>query len=251
MRALIADDEPNLAFDLQRRLQLLWPELEIVAVVHDGLSARQNLLQLAPDIAFLDIRMPGISGLEAARAAPTSCRIVFVTAFDDQAVAAFELAAADYLLKPVADDRLAGCVERLRREPSFATTMLLSKLEDLMPTAMQGALQGQQYLRWLRVQQGRKMQLLAVDEVCYFQSADKYTTAITVEREHLLRTPLKTLLPQLCPDEFWQIHRSIVIRVAEIEAARRTERGQIELILRNRSERLPVSRSFSHLFRQM
>jgi DNA-binding LytR/AlgR family response regulator len=246
LRTLIADDEQNLAADLQRRLMRLWPELEFVSVVHDGLAAQQALAELTPDIAFLDIRMPGMSGLDAARAAQESCRVVFVTAFDDHAVEAFEQAAVDYLLKPVSDERLARCVERLKQRSTAAPDAVLARLQQLLATSTKP-----QPLRWLRAQVGQMVRMIAVDEVCYFQSADKYTAVYTRDAELLLRTPLKELLVQLDSEHFWQVHRSTVVSVNQIVSAKHDLLGRVSLTLRDRSETLSVSRSYAHLFRQM
>ena len=246
MRALIADDEQNLAADLQRRLTRLWPELEIISVVHDGFAAQQVLTTLAPDIAFLDIRMPGMSGLEAARAAQANCRVVFVTAFDDHAVEAFEQAAADYLLKPVSDERLAKCVERLKQRSSVAPDALLARLQQLLTAPNKP-----QPLRWLRAQVGQTVRMLAVEEVCYFQSADKYTAVFTRDAEHLLRTPLKELISQLDPQQFWQVHRGTVVNVNRIVTAKHDLLGRVTLTLRDRPESIAVSRTYTPLFKQM
>ncbi len=246
MRALIAEDEPLLADDLARRLQRLWPELAIAAVVQDGLAAQAALADLAPDIAFLDIRMPGLSGLEAAAAAPPGCRVVFVTAHDEHAVAAFEQAAADYLLKPVSDARLKKCLDRLRQPSPVADADLLARLHALMAPAPKP-----EFLRWLRIQVGDTVHLVAVEDVCYFQSADKYTSVLTRDREYLLRTPLKELIPQLDPEAFWQLHRGTVVNVAQIKAARRDLAGRLQVSLKDRGEVLAVSRAYGYLFRQM
>lgn len=245
MRALIAEDEPHLADDLARRLARLWPELDLAATVHDGLAAREALATLAPDVAFLDIRMPGLSGLEAARHAPPGCRVVFVTAYDEHAVAAFDAAAADYLLKPVADARLEKCIARLRAPALDDAAALLRRLQALLPAAANPP------LRWLRVQAGQNLRLLAVEEVCYFQAGDKYTSAVTREGEHLLRTPLKELLTQLDPEQFWQVHRGAVVNVRQIAAAKRDLLGRLSLSLKDRPETLAVSRAYTHLFKQM
>lgn len=246
MKAIIADDEINLAQDLQRRLQALWPALQIVASVHDGLAAEQALKALQPDIAFLDIRMPGQSGLDAARSAASNCRVVFVTAFDDHAVQAFEQAAVDYLLKPVSDERLARCVERLKQHAAAAPDALLARLQQLLAAPAKP-----EPLRWLRAQVGQTVRMLAVDEVCYFQSADKYTTVLTRDAELLLRTPLKELLTQLDLDQFWQVHRGTVVNVRQIVSAHHGLTGKVTLELRDRPEKVAVSRSYAHLFRQM
>jgi DNA-binding LytR/AlgR family response regulator len=246
MKAVIADDEPHLAADLQRRLARLWPELNIAAVVHDGEAAAAALSGIQPDIAFLDIRMPGISGLEAAKSAQSDCRVVFITAFDDHAVQAFELAAVDYLLKPVSDERLARCVERLKQRSEVAPDALLSRLQQLLASSAKP-----EHLRWLRVQTGQTVRMLSVEEVCYFQSTDKYTTVFTQDAELLLRTPLKELIMQLDPQQFWQVHRSTVVNVRQIISAHHHLAGRISLSLRDRSEKIAVSRSYAHLFNKM
>jgi DNA-binding LytR/AlgR family response regulator len=246
MKAIIADDEQHLAQDLRRRLGQLWPELQIAAVLHDGIAAAQALQELKPDIAFLDIRMPGQSGLDAARAAAADCRVVFVTAFDDHAVQAFEQAAVDYLLKPVSDERLARCVERLKQRSEAAPDALLVRLQQLLATQNKP-----EPLRWLRIQVGQSVRMVAVEEVCYFQSADKYTSVLTRDAELLLRTPLKELVDQLDPDQFWQVHRGTIVNAKQIVSAHHDLLGKVTLTLRDRSDNVAVSRSYAHLFRQM
>ena len=246
MKAIIADDEQHLAQDLRRRLGQLWPELQIAAVLHDGIAAAHALQELKPDIAFLDIRMPGQSGLDAARAAAADCRVVFVTAFDDHAVQAFEQAAVDYLLKPVSDERLARCVERLKQRSEAAPDALLARLQQLLATQNKP-----EPLRWLRIQVGQSVRMVAVEEVCYFQSADKYTSVLTRDAELLLRTPLKELVSQLDPDAFWQVHRGTIVNAKQIVSAHHDLLGKVTLTLRDRSDKVAVSRSYAHLFRQM
>ena len=246
MKAIIAEDEKHLADDLQRRLQRLWPELEIVAVVHDGVRAAAALSEIKPDFAFLDIRMPGKSGLDAARSAPAGCRVVFVTAFDDHAVQAFEQAAADYLLKPVSDERLARCVERLKQQATVAPDELLQRLQRLLAAPAKP-----EYLQWLRAQVGQTVRLVAAEDVCYLQSADKYTLLLTGDAEMLLRTPLKDLIAQLDPQHFWQVHRSTIVNARKIVSAHHDLLSKVTLTLRDRPEKVAVSRSYAHLFRQM
>ncbi len=248
MRALIADDERNLTADLQRRLTRLWPELEIAGVVHDGVAAQHALTSLMPDIAFLDIRMPGMSGLDAARAAPANCRLVFVTAYDDHAVEAFERAAVDYLLKPVSDERLARCVARLQAAQVAAAQDLMAQLQQFLQKT-----EGDKPvpLRWIRAQVGQAVRMVAVEEVCYFQSADKYTAVYTRDAELLLRTPVKDLIEQLDAEHFWQVHRGTLVNARQIVAAHHDLLGKVTLTLRDRPEKLAVSRSYAHLFRQM
>ncbi len=246
MKAVIADDEPHLADDLRRRLLRLWPELEIAAVLHDGLAAARALAEIKPDFAFLDIRMPGKSGLDAARAAPPDCRVVFVTAFDDHAVQAFEQAAVDYLLKPVSEERLARCVERLKCQSAAAPDELLARLQRLLaaPAAAEP-------LRWLRAQVGQAVRMVAAEDACYFQSADKYTLLFTGAADLLLRTPLKELAARLDPQQFWQVHRGTLVNVRQIVSAHRDLLGKVTLTLRDRPEKIAVSRGYAHLFRQM
>jgi DNA-binding LytR/AlgR family response regulator len=246
MKAIIADDEPHLADDLRRRLAGLWPDLKIVATVHDGLAAARLLSEEKPDIAFLDIRMPGQSGLDAAREAEANCRVVFVTAFDDHAVQAFERAAVDYLLKPVSDERLARCVERLKQRSALAPDALLARLQQLLAAPAKP-----ERLNWLRIQVGQAVRMIPVEEVCYFQSADKYTTVLTRDAELLLRTPLKELLPQLDAEQFWQVHRGTVVNARQIISAHHDLMGKVSLALRDRAEKVAVSRTYAHLFRQM
>jgi DNA-binding LytR/AlgR family response regulator len=246
MKAIIAEDETHLAEDLRRRLLRLWPELEIVAVLHDGDAAAEALSTQAPELAFLDIRMPGLSGLQVAALAPEGCRVVFVTAYDDHAVQAFDQAAADYLLKPVSDERLARCVQRLRQPAAAGRDELLLRLQRLL-----AAQEKPEPLRWLRAQVGQNVRLVAVEEVCYFQSADKYTTAVTRDAELLLRTSLRELIAQLDPAEFWQVHRGTVVNARQIVSAHHDLMGKLSLSLRDRPEKIAVSRPFAHLFRQM
>ena len=246
MKAIIADDEIHLAEDLCRRLARLWPELEIAAVVQDGLAAATELTQHTPEFAFLDIRMPGMSGLKAAQAAPPCCRVVFVTAYDEHAVQAFEQAAADYLLKPVSDERLARCVERLQKQATTAPDRLLARLQSLLATQDKP-----EPLRWLRAQVGQQVRLVAVEDACYFQTAEKYTLVYTRDAELLLRTPLRELLARLDPEQFWQVHRGTVVNLRQVVCARRDALGKTVLALRDRPETLAVSRSYAYLFRQM
>ena len=249
MRAVIADAEPHLAAHLQARLAVLWPELVIAGVAANGIEARDMIARLHPDLAFLDIRMPGLSGLdvvkELSQSAAVDCRFVFVTAYDEFAVEAFEREAVDYLLKPVADERLAATVERLRKVPPLPAEALLQRLQALLPTAVP------ERLRWVRASVGSEVRLVAVDEICYFQATDKYTAVFTRDSELLIRTPIKELLDQLDPDQFWQVHRGTLVNARKIVAARQDAFGRVSLKLRDRPEAVAVSRGHAHLFRQM
>jgi len=240
--ALIADDEPKLAQDLADRLKHLWGALEITAIVANGLQAVAELNRLRPQYAFLDIRMPGLSGLDAARAAHGT-RVIFVTAHDEYAVAAFEAAAADYLLKPVSDVRLAQCVARLQREaaPPIDLQKLIASL----------AAPAREYLSWLTVGLAQTTRLIAVKSVLYLRSTEKYTEVVTAHERHLIRTPLKELLHSLDPTDFAQIHRSTIVNLAAIERLERDVLGRCLVHLKDHADVLPVSRTFVDRFKQM
>ena len=240
--ALIADDEPNLAEDLASRLRALWSGLEIVAIVFNGIQAVAELNRLRPQYAFLDIRMPGLSGLEAARVA-TGTRVVFVTAYDEYAVAAFDAAAADYLLKPVSDARLAQCVARLQRDA--APTLDLQKLVAGIASPQR------EYLSWLTAGLANTTRLIAAKSVLYFQSAEKYTEVVTAYERHLIRTPLKDLLETLDPRDFAQIHRRTIVNLSAIERLEHDVLGRCLVHLKDHVDVLPVSRTFAGRFRQM
>jgi DNA-binding LytR/AlgR family response regulator len=242
--ALIADDEPLLANDLAARLSVLWPQLRLCGVVHDGAAAQEAMLRHDPAIVFLDIRMPGLSGIEVAQSAQ-GAHIVFVTAFDQYAVEAFNLAAADYLLKPISDTRLAATVTRLK-----------NRLADQGPAPNIGALlrdllQPGSRLKWIRAGIGNETHLVNIDDVLYFRADDKYTVVQTLHHDYLIRTPLKDLVPQLDPQAFWQIHRNTLVATRAIANAHREQTGRVTLSLHERPETLTVSRAFAHLFKQM
>lgn len=246
-RALIAEDEPHLAAHLASRLKALWPELDIVAQVGNGGDALEFIQRERPDIAFLDIRMPVMNGLEVAERLRVPCRLVFVTAYDQYAVAAFEHAAVDYLLKPISDERLKITIERLRASAAPSGEAALLELKRLLAAAAPET----DRLRWIRAQCGNSIRLVQVDEVCYFQAADKYTLVVTADAELLIRTPIKELAEQLDPGQFWQVHRGTLVNSRQIVSASHDRLGRLSLKLRDRPEPLPVSRSYAHLFRQM
>ena len=256
IRALIAEDEPILAATLAKALQRLWPELEVVATSPNGVDAVTQALALRPQVLFLDIKMPGKSGLEAAEdiadgwdgPAPFP-QIVFVTAYDDYAVAAFEHEAADYVLKPVNDARLSKTVERLRARLAAAPadlSQLLGQMRALLPAAA-----ATERLTMIRAAVGNQVRMIPVGEVVYFEASDKYVNVVTPDSESLIRVSLRDLLPQLDPQQFWQIHRGTIVNASCVASAARDEMGKVSLQLRTRPERLRVSPLYAHLFRQM
>ncbi|KRB73594.1 LytR/AlgR family response regulator transcription factor [Noviherbaspirillum sp. Root189] len=262
-RALIAEDEPILAYTLQQTLQRLWPELQVCGVVDNGASAVQEALAQRPDVLFLDIKMPGKTGLEAAQElaedwpeGPHFPLVVFVTAYDEYALQAFEYAAADYVLKPISDGRLGKTVERLKPrlqhdvERGAELERIVGQLRSLVP-GMPGVAGAGERLTMIRAAVGNQIRLIPVDEVQYFEATDKYVNVVTAESESLIRTSLKELLPQLDPSRFWQIHRGTVVNVHCIQAALRDETGKLLLKLKNREQMLTVSRVYAHLFKQM
>ena len=266
--ALIAEDEPLLAAGLQAELGVLWPQLHIAAAVGDGLSALERALALQPDVCFLDIRMPGLTGLEAAQALAEDWLddtpfplIVFVTAYDQYALQAFEAHAVDYLIKPLESHRLAACVTRLqarlaeRGQRGEGLDRTVQQLRALLGAAASGtsaaAAPPTARLSVIQAQVGAVVHLVPIDQVLYFEAADKYVRVVTVEREHLIRTSLKELLPQLDTQQFWQVHRGTIVRADAIASATREDTGKVTLSLRGHGDKLTASRLYAHLFRGM
>jgi DNA-binding LytR/AlgR family response regulator len=246
-RALIADDEPQLAHYLRDQLLALWPELQIIHLARNGIDAAARIAELEPDLAFLDIQMPGLSGLEVAQGIEGHTRVVFVTAFDEFALQAFEHAALDYVLKPVSTDRLVRTVARLRTAPAMpqigpAMAQALHQLTAAPPRPR---------LRYLLASQGDRTHHLDVAKVRFFHADDKYTVVASVDGEFLIRTPITELAAQLDPEQFWQVHRSTLINLAWLEGTRRDESSRLFLRMRGHAGELPVSRAFVHLFRAM
>src|SRR5262245_56157656 len=244
--AVIAEDEPVLRAQLKELLGAVWPELNVVAAAEDGLQAMRALEHHNPDVLFLDIQMPGLTGLEIAKRASGRCHVVFVTAYDQYAVAAFEEGAADYVMKPLNAARLATACDRVKKRlPSSPLS-----LEGLLETLAKRTIQARPYLRWINASHGREVHLITVDEICYFQSDTKYTRVVTAGGESLIRKSLKELSGELDPALFWQIHRSTIINVNAVASVSRDFAGQVTVKLKNRKETLPVSQPFAHLFRQ-
>jgi DNA-binding LytR/AlgR family response regulator len=251
--AIIIDDELRLAESLRDMLIAAWPTLQIVALGHSGGEALGLIAEHEPDIVFLDIRMPGLSGIEVARQVAGSehaPRIVFVTAYDEHAMAAFDARAVDYLLKPVKASRLAETVARLKIIDAGAPTIDTQLIDTLKQLSSRSTTE-RKYLRWLNCGQGNEIDVIAVGEVCFFQSRDKYTAVITQDKERYIRTPLRDLLNELDPDEFWQVHRASVIRVAAIERVIKDDLGKMHIKLRGTEASVAVSAAFTGRFRQM
>jgi DNA-binding LytR/AlgR family response regulator len=257
-RALIAEDEPILAAVLAQSLQRLWPGLEIAATAPNGVAAVEQALALRPEVLFLDIKMPGQSGLEAAEELAERWdgtqpfpEVVFVTAYDDYALKAFEQAAADYVLKPVSDERLRRTVERLQgrldaRQDGGGLAQLVEQMRALLPQAA-----APERLSTIRAAVGNVVRLIPVQDVVYFQALDKYVNVATADSDALIRLPLKELMAQLDPLQFCQVSRSSIVNLRQVASASRDETGKLSLALRGRSDRLKVSPLFAHLFKQM
>ena len=271
--AMIAEDEPLLAMNLRAELERAWPSIDIVATVGDGASAVTRALALQPDLLFLDIRMPGMTGLEAAQALaedwPETGKpfplIVFVTAYDQYALQAFERAAVDYVLKPVQPARLAQTCTRLQSllqhrgatlPAAPALDAVVGQLRQLLQSgglaavaATSSSTAAPAYLKLIQAALGNTIQMVPVEEVLYFEAADKYVRVVTAAREHVIRLSLRELQPQLDPALFWQIHRGAIVRCNAIAGAQRDESGKLSLQLRNHPDRLTVSRLYAHLFK--
>jgi DNA-binding LytR/AlgR family response regulator len=255
IKALIADDEEGPREQLRAALRRLWPELEIVAASENGVDAWDDYLEQEPQLCFLDIRMPGLSGLEVARRMSelaTPPQVVFVSAYGDHALAAFEAGAVDYCLKPVEDGRLAQALQRVRARlsiapasaapPAQATLDLQKLLQHLLPTAKPTA-------RPIQASLGREIKLIAPEEVIYFESDNRYTRVVYQSGEALIRTPLKELLAGLDAEQFWQLHRSVLVNSRCIASAVRVDENAMHVTLKGREEKLPVSRQFQGLFK--
>ncbi|HET7402553.1 MAG TPA: LytTR family DNA-binding domain-containing protein [Usitatibacter sp.] len=246
---VIADDEPLLRAQLRSRLARLWPDLTVVHEMENGRDVEDVLQRHGPSVFFLDVHMPGVNGLEAARRIAGRAHVVFVTAYDEHAVEAFERGAVDYVLKPFTEERLALAIQRLRERLQAAP----AHLEELVQTlaARLAPVAAPQYLRWIKASVGPHVRLIPVEEVVFFQSDDKYTRVVTCEGEALIRKPIRELLDELDPELFWQVHRATIVNVDRIASVRRGLKDQAEILLRERPETLVVSRAFTHRFRQM
>jgi DNA-binding LytR/AlgR family response regulator len=262
-RALIADDEEHLRDYLETQLKTAWPELRVIAKAANGLEALRLIDEEAPDVAFLDIRMPGMTGLDVAARLVAGARpplIVFVTAFDQYAVEAFEHSAVDYLLKPASEERLAKTVAKLKGKlaapaassatAAISAATLQALLQQLSGAAVAAAAPAPN-LQWIRASQGDQTRLISIDEVIYFQSNDKYTSVFLADGESLIRTPISKLREQLDEQQFWQIHRSVIVAAKHVAGTRQDFRGRLMVQLKDRPEQLVVSRNYVDLFKQM
>ena len=245
---MLAEDEPLLADDLADLLSSLWPQLRIVARAGDGVAALAAIDQHAPDLAFLDIRMPLMTGIEVARHIAGRCHVAFLTSYDEYAVAAFEAGAVDYVLKPPKAARMAATIarmkERLRQPPVDLQRALRDFAGHRMPASTR-------HLQWINVSRGAAVRLVTVDEILYFKSDQKYTLVMTQDFEALIRKTVKELAEALDPTMFWQVHRSTLVNVQAIDSVVRDDRGNLRLRLKRRPESLAVSEAYVHLFRQM
>jgi DNA-binding LytR/AlgR family response regulator len=245
--ALIAEDEPLMRERLKEKLAEAWPELAIVAEAADGSAALEAFAQHRPQFAFLDIRMPGKSGLDVAAEIGNDCHIVFITAYDQYALKAFEAGAVDYLLKPIESDRLALAVERMRRKLAAPPADLTALVQELRSTLSQGTPR----MKWIKAAVGKQVKLISVADVLYFQSDAKYTRVVLGSGEALIRTPLKELMAELDPEHFCQIHRGTIVNLDAVAGVWREDAERQFVLLKNRQEKLPISRQFTHLFKQM
>ena len=252
-RALIADDEQHLAHYLRDLLLKLWPDLEIVAIARNGIEAASKIAELQPDIAFLDIQMPGLTGLEVAAGIEGLTRVAFVTAYDEYALSAFDAEALDYVLKPVTAERLARTVERLQR--ALAPRADAAPADDDRLARVLRALQqpapAAAPLRWIRASQGELTHQVPVADVLFFHADDKYTCVRTASAEHLIRTTITELVAQLDPERFVQVHRSTIVNLDHLAGTRRDELSRLFVRLRGHPGELPVSRAYVHLFKAM
>ncbi len=253
--AIIAEDEPILRAQLKAKLGKLWPELKIVAEAGDGEAALEAIDEHRPQLAFLDIQMPEMTGVEVAKSLAVNreikCHVVFVTAFDQYAVEAFDSGAIDYVLKPYSDERLSTAVARLKERLSTVPPPPAQNLDALLAHLSAKLNPQGERLKWIKANIGSNLRLIPIDDVLFFQSDEKYTLVATKEFDALIKTPIKELLDGLDTERFWQIHRSTIVNATAIDTVSRDFRGQATVKVKGRKENLTVSRPFSHLFKQM
>ena len=246
-RAIIAEDEEVLREQLRDQLTKLWPELKIIAEAEDGVVALRALEAERPDILFLDIQIPGLSGLEVAHQASGRCHVVFVTAYNQYAIAAFEEGAVDYVMKPFSPARLATTIARLKQRIGGAP----AKLEHLLQKLAETLNAGRGHLRWITAWLGNDVRLITIEEVAYFRADNKYTVVVTPDAETLIRKSIKELADELDPNSFWQIHRSTLVNVGAIAGVHRDFKGRLRVRLKDRKETLAVSEPYTHKYKHM
>lgn len=252
LRAIIADDEAPLRNHLRLMLSKIWPELIICAEAENGPQALAVIQEQKPDIAFLDIKMPGFSGIQVAEKMTVPCQVVFITAFDAYAVDAFEKDAVDYILKPASEARLRKTTERLKHRSSqgvFDATALTDEVLRRLLKIESGNIQ--HYLEWVNARQGEEIQVVPVSDIIYFKAEDKYTVIRTLQGEHLIRTSIQKLTETLDPDIFWRVHRGTIVNVRHIKTVHRSLSGRMDITLKKLPEKLTVSRTYTHRFKQM
>lgn len=249
--AIIADDEELPRGDLRRMLAEVWPELDIVAECEHGTDALEAIYAHQPEIAFLDIRMPGLSGLDVAKAASGRCRTVFVTAYDNHAFDAFAAGAIDYLLKPVMRERLMQTIDRLRERARLAQP--IPDLTDLMAQLAKRMRGGDAVprIRWISASIGENIKVIPIDDVIFFQSDEKYTRVVTADDEAHVRKSIRELAESLDPDQFWQVHRGVILRASAIARVQRDEMGKISIALRGHAEMVKASQAYAWRFKPM
>ena len=249
--AIVAEDEPILRAQLEGKLRKLWPELEIIASVEDGAAALEALEDRAPDFMFLDIQMPEMTGVEVARHVGGRSHVVFVTAYDQYAIQAFETGAVDYILKPATDERLATTIQRLKAKLAASPPQPPVDLSAVLARLTEQIGGRKERLQWIKATQGQNLRLIPVGDVLFFQSDEKYTRVVTADSEALIKTPIRELIDGLDPEVFWQVHRSTLVNVNAIAGVTRDFRGQAHVKIKGKDETLVVSRIYSHLFKQM
>ncbi len=245
--AILAEDEALLADELADLLRALWPQLQIVTRAADGVAALNAIEEHRPDVAFLDIHMPLLSGIEVARQVGGRCHVAFITSYDQHALEAFEAGAMDYVLKPPTAARLATTIQRLKTRLQHPPVDLRRALQDLVERTPPAP----RYLQWINASRAAAVRLITVEEILYFKSDQKYTLVVTADAEALIKKTIRTLAAELDPTMFWQIHRSTIVNVHAIDSVVRDERGNLALRLKQKAERLPVSEAYTHLFHQM
>jgi DNA-binding LytR/AlgR family response regulator len=250
VRAIIADDEEALRGYLRKKLAAAWPALDIVGEAADGAAALRLIEDQEPDLAFLDIQMPGVSGIEVARKVAGTCAVVFITAFNNYAVEAFENEALDYLVKPVTDERLRKTVSRLKERLS-STQPLAPNVSEIIEKVALSLQKPPSHLQWIKTQHKDGVRLIPVGDIYYFRATDKYTTVRTREGEFLIRKTIKELEQELDPDQFWRVHRAAIVNAKAIQSVSHSLAGTYTILFKDIKDDLAVSRAYSHLFKQM